>query len=91
MEIKNSILQSPTKKPFRSTKETRFNVSLDLTKYNLLKKQRDSLLITSQLQVAYAFSDINCSLVLKFNDNTYRYFNSDSELNNLLNLEFKRY
>ena len=64
-----------------------FNVSLDLTKrrYNLLMKARG--LIANNLSVAYAFCDINCSLVIKFNDNTYRYFNSECELNNLLNSE----
>ena len=67
-----------------------FNVSLDLTKrrYNLLIKAKG--LIANNPSVAYAFSDINCSLVLKFNDNTFRYFNSESELNNLLNPEFER-
>ena len=64
---------------------SRFNVSLDLTKrrYNLLMKARG--LIANNPSVAYAFCDINCSLVIKFNDNTYRYFNSEGELNNLLN------
>ena len=78
MEIKKSLLQSPTKKPFRSQKKpgSSFNVSLDLTKrrYNLLIKAKG--LIANNPSVAYAFCDINCSLVLKFNDNTYRYFNS---------------
>ena len=67
-----------------------FNVSLDLTKrcYDLLIKAKG--LIANNPSVAYAFCDINCSLVLKFNDNTYRYFNSESERNNLLTPEFKR-
>ena len=66
-----------------------FNVSLDLTKhrYNLLMKVRG--LIANNPSVAYAFRDINCSLVIKFNDNTYRYFNSECELNNLLNSELE--
>ena len=90
MEIKNSLLQSPMKKPFRSTKETRFQFQCFQfqRRYNLLIKAKG--LIANNPSVAYAFSDINCSLVLKFNDNTYRYFNSESELNNLLNPEFKR-
>ena len=64
-----------------------FNVSLDLTKrrYNLSMKAR-GLIVDS---VAYAFCDINCSIVIKFNDNTHRYFNSESELNNLLNSELE--
>ena len=64
-----------------------FNVSLDLTKrrYDLLMKAR-GLIIGNPL-VAYAFCDINCSLVIKFNDNTYQYFNSELELDKLLHSE----
>ena len=64
-----------------------FNVSLGSTKcrYDLLTKARG--LVSNNLLVAYAFSDINCSFVLKFNDNTFHYFNSEYELNNLLNSE----
>ena len=70
--------------------DSSFNVSLDLTKhrYNLLIKAKG--LIANNPSVTYAFSDFNCSLVLKFNDNKYPYFNSESELNNFLNPEFKR-
>ena len=66
-----------------------FNVSLDLTKhcYNLLMKARR--LIANNPSVAYVFCDINCSLVIKFNGNTYHYFNSECELNNLLNSELE--
>ena len=66
-----------------------FNVSLDSTKrrYNLLMKAR--ALIANNPSDAYAFCDINCSLVIKFDDNTYRYFNSECELNNLLNSELE--
>ena len=66
-----------------------FNVSLDLTKrrYNLLMKTRG--LIANNPSVKYTFCDINCSLVIKFNDNTYRYFNSECEVNNLLNSELE--
>ena len=66
-----------------------FNLSLALIKrrYNLLIKAKG--LIPNNPRVAYGFSDINCSLILKFNDNTFRYFSSEPELNNLLNLEFE--
>ena len=47
-------------------------------------------LIVNNHSVAYAFSDLNCSPVLKFNDNTYLYFNIESESNNLSNPEFNR-
>ena len=55
----------------------RNHVSLDLTKrrYNLLTKARR--LVSNNSLVAYAFSEINCSLVLKFNNNTFHYFNSE--------------
>ena len=88
-EKKNKVQSIMVK--FRSWKSSSsFNVSLDLMKrrYNLLIKVKG--LITNNSLVAYAFSDVNYSLVLKFNDNTYRYFNGESELNNLSNPEFKR-
>ena len=63
-----------------------FNVSLDLTKrrYNLLIKAKG--LIPNNPSVAYAFSDINYSFVLKFNGNRYYYFNSEPGLNNVLSV-----
>ena len=66
------------------------DVSLDLTKRgnNLLIKANG--LIGNNPSVAYALSDINCSLILKFNGNTYRCFSSESELSSLLNPEFNR-
>ena len=66
-----------------------FNVSLDLTKrrYDLLMKAKG--LIINNPSVAYVFCDINCSLVMKFNNNTYRYFNSESELAKLLDSELE--
>ena len=68
------------KKPGSSS----FNVSLDLTKrrYNLLIKPKGRII--NNPSVAYAFCNINCLLALKFHDNTYRCFNSESELNNVL-------
>ena len=61
-----------------------FNVSLDLTKrhYDLLMKAKGRII--NNPSVAYVFCDINCLLVMKFNNNTYRYFNSESELAKLL-------
>ena len=63
-----------------------FSVSLDLTKrrYALLSKAKG--LVKGNPSVAYAFCDINCSLAIKFNDNTYKYFNSENELRKLLRL-----
>ena len=61
-----------------------FSVSLDLTKrrYALLSKAKG--LVKDNPSVAYAFCDINCSLAIKFNDNTYKYFNIENELRKLL-------
>ena len=61
-----------------------FSVSLDLTQccYALLTKAKG--LIKDNPSVAYAFCDINCSLAIKINDNTYKYFNSENELRELL-------
>ena len=66
-----------------------FNVSLDLTKrrYDLLMKAK--VLIINNPSVAYVFCGINYSLVMKFNNNTYRYFNSKSELTKLLDSELE--
>ena len=72
-EKKNKVRSIMVK--FRSWKSSSsFNVSLDLMKrrYNLLIKVKG--IISNNPLVAYDFSDVNCSLVLKFNDNTYRYF-----------------
>ena len=44
-------------------------------RYILLKKPR----VKDNPSVAFAFDDINCSLALRFNDNTYKYFNSENE------------
>ena len=61
-----------------------FSVLLDLTKrrYALLSKVKG--LVKDNPAVAYALCDINCSSALKFNDNTYKYFNSENELRKLL-------
>ena len=61
-----------------------FSVSLDPTKrrYTLLTKGH----VKDNPSVPYAFYDINCSLAIKFNGNTYKYFNSENELRKLLAL-----
>ena len=61
-----------------------FSVSLDLTKrrYALLTKAKG--LVKDNPSLAHTFCDINCSLPVKFNDNTYKYFNSGNELRKLL-------
>ena len=61
-----------------------FSVSLDLMKsrYAFLTKVKG--LVKDNRSVAYTFCDINSSLPIKFNDNTYKYFNSGNELRKLL-------
>ena len=56
-----------------------FSVLVDLTKgrYALFTKPKD--LVQDNPSVGYAFWDINCSLAIKFNDNTCKYFNSENE------------
>ena len=92
MEIKNNLLQTRPRNHLDRQKKPgcSFNVSLDLTKrhYNLLIKTKG--LIANNPSVAYAFFNINCSFVLKFNDNTCHYFSSETELNSLLNPELLR-
>ena len=63
---------------------TLFSVSLDLTKrrYSLLAKVKS--IIKDNPAVIFAFADINCSLALKLNDNKFHYFNSEDELNKIL-------
>ena len=57
----------------------RFSLSSDL------KKRRYALLTKAKgLLVAYVFCDINCSLAIKLNGNTYKYFNSENELTKVL-------
>ena len=61
-----------------------FSVSLDLMKcrYALLTKAKG--VVKDNSSVAYAFCDIKCSLAIKFNGNTYKYFNSENKLRKLL-------
>ena len=68
-----------------SSKKTDFSVSVDLTKrcYLLLSKAKG--LIKGNTNINYVYCDINCSLELRFKDNSFKYFNSDKELHHLLN------
>ena len=63
---------------------TSFSVSLDLTKrrYSLLAMAKS--IIKDNPAVMFAFADINCSLALKSNDYKFHYFNSEDELNEIL-------
>ena len=43
-------------------------------------------LIKGNSDIKYVYSDINCSLALRFNDDSFKYFNSERELLSLLNV-----
>ena len=62
---------------------TSFSVSLDLRKrrYSLLAKAKS---IKDNPAVMFTFADANCSLALKLNDDKFHYFNSEGELNKIL-------
>ena len=59
-------------------------MSVDLTKrrYELLMKARG--LIKDNDAIDFVFSDINCSLGVKFSDDSFKYFNSEQELYNVI-------
>ena len=63
---------------------TSSSVSLDLTKrrYSLLAKAKS--ITKDNPAVIFAFADINCFLALKLNDDKLHYFNSEDELNKIL-------
>ena len=63
---------------------TSFIVSLDRTKlrYSLIAKAKS--IIKDNPAVMFAFADINCSLALKLNVDEFHYFNSEDELNKIL-------
>ena len=62
-----------------------FSVSVDLTKrrYLLLREARE--LIKNNYDIDFAFADINCSLGFRYKSGSFRYFNSESQLHNLIN------
>ena len=59
---------------------TSFIVSLNLTKrrYSLLAKAKS--IIKENSAVMFAFTDINCSLAFKLNNDKFHYFNSEDQL-----------
>ena len=61
-----------------------FSISLDLMErqYTLLTKAKG--LVKDNPSVAYILCHINCFLAIKFNDNTYKYFDSENKLRKLL-------
>ena len=61
-----------------------FSISVDLTRrrYNLLSEARG--IVKDINAINFAFTDINCSLGLRFNNGSFEYFNSKQELHDLI-------
>ena len=62
-----------------------FSISVDLTKrrYLLLREARE--LIKNNDDIDFAFADINCSSSFVSKNGSFRYFNSENKLHNLIN------
>ena len=62
-----------------------FSVSVDLTKrcYLLFREARE-LIKKKNDDIDFAFADINCSLGFRYKNSSFRYFNSENELHNLI-------
>ena len=60
-----------------------FSVSVDLTKRRFLSLTKARGLIKRNTNISYVYSDINCSLRLRFKDNCFKYFNNEKELHHL--------
>ena len=69
-----------------SSKKPGFTVSVDLTKRRYLLLTKAKGLIKGNSNIMYVYSDINCSLALRFKDDSFKYFNSERELLSLLNV-----
>ena len=68
-----------------SSKKPGFTVSVDLTKRRYLLLTKAKGLIKGNSNIKYVYSDINCSLALRFKDDSFKYFNRERELLSLLN------
>ena len=60
-----------------------FSVSVDLTKRRFLLLTKARGLIKRNTNISYVYSDINCSLGLRFKDNSFKYYNNEKELHHL--------
>ena len=69
-----------------SSKKPGFTVSVDLTKRRYLLLTKAKGLIKGNSNIKYVYSDINCSLALRFNDDSFKLFNSERELLSSLNV-----
>ena len=69
-----------------SSKKPGFTVSVDFTKRRYLLLIKAKGLIKGNSNIKYVYSDIDCSLALRFKDDLFKYFNSKRELLSLLNI-----
>ena len=69
-----------------SSKKPSFTVSVDLTKRRYLLLIKAKGLIKGNSNIKCVYSDINCSLSLRFKDDLLKHFNSKRELLSLLNV-----
>ena len=69
-----------------SSKKPGFTISAELTKRRYLLLTKAKRLIKGNSNIKYVYSDINCSLALRFKDDSFKYFNSERELLSLLNV-----
>ena len=58
---------------------------IDLTRRRYLLKKRAMELVAGNEKVAFAFADVNNNICLRLNDNSVKFFNSEYELNSILN------
>ena len=63
-----------------SSKKPGFTVSVDLTKLRYLLLTKAKGLIKGNSNIKMSYSGINCSLGLRFKDDSFKYFNSEREL-----------
>ena len=63
---------------------TSFSVLLDLTKHHYSVLAKAKSIIKDNPAVMFAFAENNCSLALKLNNDKFHYFNSEDELNKIL-------
>ena len=61
-----------------------FNVSVDLTRRRYLLLKTAKGIIKDNPNISYVHADINCSLGIKFANESFKYFNSLNELHSLL-------
>ena len=71
---------------YNRTKKPGISFGLDLTKrrYNLLNYAREKIDSEKIAGISYVFADINCSLGIRFPDESLRFFNNKESLNKLL-------